>query len=170
MSRFKVNTKFAFPLVLDIGALKRGSNTETSGKGADDDDDEDGTHRGSKKIDQNAPTDKDALTSNIRNNMIWLEQLKTKNGEAKARRRYQRLTSRNPEDVYELYAIVIHSGQLAFYARLRVRPALTTTPSGMYLQYVTMHVVRGCLLRALSCLHQGFPRWNARQPSPSTCP
>lgn len=141
MSRFKVNTKFAFPLVLDIGALKRGSNTETTGgKDVDDDDEEDGTHSShsasKKKVDQSAPTDKDTLTSNIRNNMIWLEQLKTKNGEAKARRRYQRLTSRNPEDVYELYAIVIHSGPSARHktpAPACLLPfALTTTCSVMY--------------------------------------
>ena len=104
MNRFKVNTRFAFPLVFEVGALKhieRAFNEEEQ-EGA-------GTDTGSAVTDR--PTDKDAMASGIRNNMIWVEQLKTSKGEAEARRRYRRLRERcPPEDVYELYAIVIHSG------------------------------------------------------------
>lgn len=101
MSRFKVNTKFSFPLVLDVSALKRGGNTEDTSE------------------DPQSPkdSDKDSVTSKIRHNMIWLEQLKTKNGEQEARKRYRRLVTRsNPDDVYELYAIIIHSGRTPFTA------------------------------------------------------
>ena len=91
MSRFKINSKFEFPLVMDVGALKRRPNTGDEGA-------------------ETTGSDKDSVVSGVRSNMIWLEQLKTKSGELEARRRYTRLTSRNHSDVYELYGIVIHSG------------------------------------------------------------
>ena len=101
MSRFKVNTKFEFPLMMDISALKRGSNIDEA------DAEDDNTQEAGK------PSDKANITSNIRHNMIWLEQLKTKKGEKEAQRRYKRLRSLDSDTVYELYAIVIHSGKLS---------------------------------------------------------
>lgn len=98
MSRFKINTKFEFPLVLDVASLKQ------SGNGFSLNVEEDQTLQSDK------PTDKANITSSIRRNMIWLEQLKTKKGEKDAQRRYQRLRSLDPKNIYELYAIVIHSG------------------------------------------------------------